>query len=124
MTATKKVKPQDDEIKKAAKLFKPLFRFVLAKKIPLEDKKSAGGIIVELSTQNKNQLAHTNKAIIVACGSKAFEYELLENRPKMGDVVHCTRYEDFAVDHSTEFLEGEYCMIYDEYITAIETKGE
>lgn len=108
-------------------LFRPLFRYILARKIDTEDKKTAGGIILASAIENKNKLSHTNKAVVVALGSKACEYEAIESRPKVGDIIHFTRYEDFMIDHSTEVLEGEHCMIYDEYITAVElpiNKGE
>lgn len=115
----------DDTISKASTLFKPLFRFILIKKIGGEEKKSKGGIIV--LEDKKDKLSHTNKGIIVALGSRAFSYEEPENRPKIGDYIHFTRYEDFIIDHSTEFLEGQFCMVYDEFVTAVELnpgKGE
>lgn len=98
--------------------FRPLFRYVLVKKITPKEKKTTGGII--LSGQQEAKLAHTNKAVVAALGSKAFEFENEGSRPKKGDIVHFTRYEDFIIDHSTEFMDGEYCMIYDEYVTAVE----
>ncbi len=98
--------------------FKPLFRYILIKKIVPKERTSAGGII--LTEGKESKLSHTNKGILAALGSKAFEYELQENRPKKGTIIHFTRYEDFAIDHSTEQLEGEYCMVYDEYVTAVE----
>lgn len=119
MTTTKKQVGLPANNIEAAKYFRPLFRYVLCKKIAAADKKTAGGII--LGGQKEAKLAHTNKAIIVALGSKSFEYE--RNKPVPGDIVHFTRYEDFIIDHSTEFLEGEYCMIYDEYVTCVETSN-
>lgn len=109
------------EIKAASKLFKPEFRYVLAKKIIPKEKKSSGGLY--LPEQKEAQLSHTNKAVVVAIGDKAFEWKAKESRPKLGDIVHFTRYEDFIIDHSTEFLEGEYCTIYDEFIVLTELKG-
>lgn len=107
-----------EELQKAAKLFRPEFRYILTKKISTEEKKSSGGII--LAGQKEAKLSHTNKARVVALGEKAFEWKPVELRPKLGDIVHFTRYEDFIIDHSSEFLEGEYAMIYDEYVTCTE----
>lgn len=117
---TTKANQQANNPIQAAQLFRPLFRYVLCKKIAAEDKKTSGGII--LAGQDHAKLSHTNKAIIVALGSKAFEFE--RDKPMQGDVVHFTRYEDFIIDHSSEFLEGQYCMIYDEYVTCVENNNK
>lgn len=126
-TTIKKI-PILDELIKASKLFRPEFRYVLAKKIAPKEKKSAGGII--MAGQKEAKLSHTNKACIVVIGEKAFEWKPKELRPKLGDIVHFTRYEDFIIDHSSEYLDeedGGYCTIYDEYIVLTEInqpKGE
>lgn len=111
---------QDEQ--KAAKLFRPLFRYVLARKLPIEEKKTASGIIVDLPTENKNTLAHANRAVIVAMGSKAFEFETPDFRPQIGEIINFNRYEDFNVEHHMVLLEGKYCFIYDEFVTAIENR--
>lgn len=109
------------EERKAAALIKPMFRYILVKKIPVGEKKTAGGVILP-SNLKENAVSHANKAILIALGSKAFEFESEANKPEPGVIVHFTRYEDFIIDHSTESLDGEYAMIYDEYVTAIERK--
>lgn len=108
------------ELKKASELFQPQFRYILVQKITSEEKKSKGGII--LSGQKEAQLSHSNKARVVALGEKAFSWKDADKRPRLGDIIHFTRYEDFIIDHSSEFLDGEYCMLYDEYVIATEIK--
>lgn len=98
--------------------FRPLFRFILARKINHLEKKTKGGII--MAGQDNDKMVHSNTAEIISLGSRAFEYEPLATRPKPGDIIKYTRYEEQKFDHSTESLEDTYICIYDEFVTAIE----
>jgi len=107
----------EDALKEAV-LWEPQHRYILAKKIVPEEKKSTGGII--LAGQKEHERAHAHNAIVVAVGSRAFDWEKPEKRIKRGDVIAFTRYEDFNITHSSKFVEGQYCTIYDEHVVTRE----
>jgi co-chaperonin GroES (HSP10) len=65
------------------------FRVLL--KVADKDKITKGGIILPASQIDKD-LFGSIKATIVKVGSRAFEEEAVEDRPKAGDKVHIAKY--------------------------------
>ncbi len=92
------------------------FRVLL--KIADKDKITRGGIILPASQIDKD-LFGSIKAVLVAIGTRAFEEEAIEDRPKVGDEVHISKYAGLPL-RDAEFNMYRYANDQD----VIAVKGE